>query len=133
MLTVLILGLSACTESASKGAASIADSSTASPLVVDTAGLAATTWEYQQGFEPTATSDELRVLVSWAGCASGAAPTDPRPAVRYSREHVSLTVWASPPEGTYFTCQGNAPAEVTVPLSEPLGARDVVPGPSKAR
>ena len=129
----LLIGLAACAPVPKPNVAVSGGSSTASPPVLSTAGRAATKWEYQPGFQPTASSLELRVLVSWVGCASGATPADPQPAVTYSPEHVSLTVWAIPPAGSAFNCQGTPGVPLTIPLTEPLGSRDVVPGPGKVR
>ena len=129
----LLIGLTACAPVPKTNVAVSGGSSTASPSVLSTAGRAATKWEYQPGFQPTASSRELPVLVSWVGCASGATPADPQPSVKYSREHVSLTVWAIPPAGSAFECQGNPCVPLTIPLTEPLGSRDVAPGPADVR
>ena len=129
----LLIGLTACAPVPQPHVAVPGGSPTASQSVLSTAGRAATTWEYQPGFAPTASSRELRVLVSWVGCASGATPRDPQSAVTYSPEHVSLTVWAIPPAGNAFDCQGNPRVPLTIPLDEPVGSRDVVPGLDKAR
>ena len=129
----LLVGLTACDPVPDPNVAVFGGSSTASPSVLSTAGRAATKWEYQPGFQPTASSRELRVLVSWVGCSSGAAPADPQPSVNYSLEHVSLTVWAIPPAGSAFDCQGNPRVPLTIPLTEPLGSRDVAPGPGDVR
>jgi hypothetical protein len=129
----LLIGLTACAPEPKPNAAVAGGSSTASPSALSTARRAATKWEYQPGFEPTASSRELRVLVWWVGCSSGATPADPQPAVTYSLEHVALTVWAIPPAGSAFDCQGPPGLPLTIPLDEPLGSRDVVPGPGKVR
>jgi len=129
----LLIGLTACTSVPKPSVAVSGGSSTASPSALNTAGRAATKWEYQPGFQPTASSRELHVLVSWVDCASGATPADPQPAVTYSPEHVSLTVWAIPPAGSAFNCQSNPLEPLMIALTEPLGSRDVVPGPGKVR
>jgi len=130
---VLLIGLTACAPQPKPNVTVSGGSSTASPPAQSTAGRAATKWEYQPGFEPTASSRELRVLVFWVGCASGAIPADPQSAVTYSPEHVALAVWAIPPAGRAFDCQGPPRLPLTIPLEEPLGSRDVVPGPGKVR
>lgn len=129
----LLIGLTACAPEPKPNVTVSGGSSTASPSALNTAGRAATKWEYQPGFQPTASSRELRVLVSWVHCASGATPADPQPSVKYSLEHVALTVWAIPPAGSAFECQGTPGVPLTIPLDEPLGSRDVVPGPGKVR
>jgi len=129
----LLIGLTACTGVPKPNVAGSGASSTASPSTLSTADRAATKWEYQPGFQPAASSRELRVLVSWAGCASGATPAESQPSVKYSLEHVSLTVWAIPPAGSAFRCQSNPRVPLTIPLTEPLGSRDVAPGPGDVR
>lgn len=141
MTATLLIGLSGCGQASTfevpapggSPTASPSQPSTPSPDVPETGGRAIARWTYQEGFQPTATSRELRVHAAWVGCASGAAPVDPKPVVKYSSKRVSLTVWAIPPEGDAWTCQGNADVQLTIPLSEPVGSRPVVPGPGKAR
>jgi hypothetical protein len=131
----LLIGLSACTPTPKPNVVVSGGPSTAAPSALSTAGRAPAKWEYQPGFQPTASSHELRVLVSWVGCAAGASPTDPQPIVKFSPKQVSLTVWAIPPAGKAFACVGNSRSRVplTIPLTEPLGPRDVVPGPGHVR
>lgn len=59
----------------------------------------------------------------------GAQAEDALPVVEYGEDTVTLTVWAIPPAGDAFECPGNPPVTVTVTLAEPLGDREVVPGP----
>lgn len=130
----LLLALTACGEASTPSPDSDATASTlATPSTVSTAGLSAMQWDYQQGFQPTAASRELRVVVSWIHCASGAAPVNPKPVVSFSQENVSLSVWATPPAGNAFDCQGNQRVNLTVPLTEPLGSRTVVQGATTLR
>ena len=141
LTSALLIGLSACAQVSKPDVAATRSSPTASPSlrstpspdVSGTAGRALARWTYQEGFQPTATSRELRVVVSWVGCASGAAPVDPQPIVKYSSKQVSVTVRAIPPAGNAFTCQGNLRTELTIPLTEPVGSRVVVPGPGRSR
>jgi hypothetical protein len=72
-------------------------------------------------------------VARWQGCTSGAEVEAPKPEVTYSATQVSLTVWGTPPAGNSFSCQGNPPIELTVPLTEPLGNRSVVQGATELR
>ncbi len=129
-----LLGLVACGQASTPNPDSAATALTLkTPSTVSTSGLSAMQWDYQQGFQPTASSRELRVAVSWVGCASGAAPVNPKAVVSVSRENVSLSVWATPPAGNAFDCQGNQRVNLTVPLTEPLGSRTVVQGAATLR
>jgi hypothetical protein len=136
----LLIGLSACAQPTGPEGSGTKSSQTVSAAesrpshdAPETTGRAMARWTYEEGFKPTATSWELRVRAMWVGCASGAAPVDPQPVVGYSSNEVSVAVWAIPPVGEAFTCQGNSSVKLRIPLKEPLGSRDVVPGPGQVR
>jgi hypothetical protein len=125
----LLLTLGACTDAPSDPPPA-GDAGVTPTAEVDTEGRKVAQWQFA-GQEPGPDDREFDVQVAWIACASGAKAEDPQPVVEYGEDTVTLTVWAIPPEGNAFECPGNPPVTVTVTLTEPLGDREVVPGPEE--
>jgi hypothetical protein len=83
------------------------------------------------GPQPAAADTKITVEAAWRDCTGGSEPEDPQPAVAYFEDTISVTIWAIPPAGKNFTCQGNPSIPVTIDLSEPVGHRTIVQGPEK--
>lgn len=111
----LLLAVAACTDAPSDPEPE--GDAEATSTEVNTEGRKVAQWEFA-GAEPGPDDREFDVQVAWIECTSGAKPEDPQPAVEYGEDTFTLTVWAIPPEGNDFTCQGNPPVNVTVTLTE---------------
>ncbi len=125
----LLLSVGACADGLSSQTAED-EPGTTTTAEVDTDGRKVAHWQFA-GKEPRPEDREFDVQVAWIACTGGAKAQDPQPVVEYGEDIAILTVWAIPPEGNAHTCQGNPPVTVTVTMTEPLGDREVVPGPEK--
>ena len=122
----LLLALAACSGGNSGEAA---DSANASPTpTFDVEGRKPAAWKLV-GRKPAASDTEFDVAAAWIECTSGSEPEDPLPAVAYDETTISVTIWAVPPSGNAFDCQGNPSVTITVDLTEAVGDRTIVQGP----
>jgi hypothetical protein len=83
------------------------------------------------GPQPASSDTKIKVEAAWIECTSGSEPDDPKPAIAYGENTISITIWAIPPAGDAFDCQGNPSIPVTISLNEPVGDRDIVQGHEK--
>jgi len=91
-------------------------------------------WALVPSALPTASATSLETLVWEVGCSSGRDISDKilSPQIRYEADQITVTLWLEPlpvlGPNEAFTCPLRAPTSFMVPLSEPLGDRQLVDG-----
>ena len=85
----------------------------------------AVSWGWPVKQPPDPASATLHVGAYFMQCASGQAPKNPEPVVRYTDRYVHIGVWAEPLGGAQ-TCQMGGSAPLTIRLDEPIGSRKLI-------
>lgn len=122
---IVLLALTACTGNSQQA---VDPPVASSAPTVDVEGRKPVAWKLA-GPKPAPDETRIEVQAAWIACTSGSRPEDPQPAVTYAETTISVTIWAIPPSGNAFTCQGNPSSTVIVKLDEPVGDRRIIQGP----
>ncbi len=81
-----------------------------------------------KGVELSSEGTEVEVLVNETACTGGMR-VDERlgtPQFRYGPDSIEVLLTAMPPEGEFFTCQGNPASSMTLHFDEPVGDRHIL-------